>query len=367
MQRIPWCQPRLTGLEHEYVADALRSTWISGGPYVDRLETEVSDLLGVAHAFACSSGTAALELTYLALGLPRGSEIILPAFGYLAAANAAIRYGLIPKFADVEEGSWCLDPESVQQLLAPSVSAIVAIDTYGSVCSMPRLRELSAEQGVWLIEDAAEAFGSTLKDGSAGALGDIGTLSFQATKTITSGEGGMVLTDNSQILDAIRLYRSHGTKEKKYFHVLPGANFRLSNVQAAIACAQLKDFDAIRAERERVSMRYEQLLGEFSGVTLQRDNEGVRQLPWAVAVRLSPAYYPQGRDVVITDLDRAGIEVRPGFYPASVHPYLRATPLPVADLLAAQVIVLPTFPELSDEAIDYVAETLVGLSEERLG
>ena len=367
MQRIPWCQPRLTGLEHEYVADALRSTWISGGPYVDRLETEVSDLLGVAHAFACSSGTAALELTYLSLDLPRGSDIILPAFGYLAAANAAIRYGLNPKFADVEDGSWCIDPESVQRLMNPSVSAIVAIDTYGSVCAMPRLREISAQQGVWLIEDAAEAFGSTLKDGSAGTLGDVGTLSFQATKTVTSGEGGMVLTDNSQILDEIRLYRSHGTRDLKYFHVLPGANFRLSNIQAAIACAQLTALKSIRAERERVSARYKRRLGNFSGVTLQHDNEGVRQLPWAVAVRLSPAYFPQGRDVVITQLDRAGIEVRPGFYPASVHTYLGATPLPIADLLASQVIVLPTFPELSDKAIDHIAETLIGLSEERLG
>jgi len=365
MERIPWCQPSFSGREHDYVKDALQSTWISGGPYVDRLEAEVSALLGVSNAFACSNGTAALELAYLCLDLPRGSEVIIPAFGYLAAANAAVRHGLRVRFADVELDSWCIDPDSVRAMMTPSVSAVVAIDTYGSVCSFSKLRKICKDYDVPLIEDAAEAFGSSLDGEFAGSIGDLGTLSFQATKTIACGEGGMVLTRDNQYVEKIGLYRSHGMSETKYFHLVPGGNFRLSNLQAAVACAQLEALDEVRAERERVSSRYQQNLGTFCGVVMQRDNQGVRQLPWAVAVRLIPDYFPQGRDALIDQLDRAGIETRPGFYPASVHPYLNAAPLPVAESVAKDIVVLPTFPDLSDRAIDYITEKLIALSETR--
>lgn len=325
---------------------------------MDELEHRLSEFLGVAHVVSCTNGTAALDLAYLSLGLERASEVVFPAYGFLAAANAALRAGLSPRFADVDAYSWCIDPESVRDNLGSNTSAILSIDTYGSIGPMEELRDLALLRGIRLIEDAAEAFGSTLDSACAGTLADVGTFSFQATKTITCGEGGAMVTQDAEIAERARLFRSHGMGTVKYQHMVPGANYRLTNIQAAIACAQLDRLAEFRVERVRVRERYRENLWFSPGVTLQEDAYGVEQLPWAVALQLDPRVFPQGRGGVMVEMAEAGIEVRPGFGAPSRHDFLKAPPNKIADELSNQVIVLPTYPDLQDSEIDYICATL---------
>jgi len=233
------------------IAKAISSEWISGGPCILELEGKAADICGVRHAFAVCNGTAAIQLLYLARGYRPGDEIILPSFGYHAAANIALQAGLTPVFADVLPDTWCLDPAEVARLRTPRTRAVMAVQTYGNMCEMRPLRELCAENGIDLLEDAAESFGSSYEGVMSGALGLAGTLSFHATKAITTGEGGMVLTDDDALADKVGLYRSHGMRRQKrhYWHELPGNNFRLTNFQAAMGCAQIAHFQRVCEER----------------------------------------------------------------------------------------------------------------------
>jgi len=363
MRTIPWAEPQIAGKEIEYVVEALQSTWISGGQFVERLENNLAVDFGMEHAISCSNGTAAIQMTYLALDLHPGDEVIIPGFGYLAAANVAVAMGLIPKFVDVDPNTWCIDTKLVEAQINEKTAALVALHTYGGMCSMSELLAATGHRGVPVIEDAAEAFGTTLDGHAAGSMGLVGTFSFQATKTITCGEGGLAVTNNPEIAHKMRLHRNHGVGSIKYLHLLPGNNFRLTNVQAAIACAQLERLPDIRIQRERVRDRYMKNLGNSTALTLQRDHVGVRQLPWAVAVRLKPSHYPRGRDQVMEDLQILGVETRPGFQSPSNHSYF-PTPmdLPVSEFLSEEILVLPTYPQLTDNSIDRICENLISLS-----
>ena len=209
---IPWAKPTLWGNEQQSVVDALSSTWISGGLYVERFEKEFSHYTGSRFALTSSNGTTALHMAFLALGLKPGDEVIVPGFGFLAAANLALQFGARPVFAEQE----------IKKCLSTRTKIIVPIHSYGNVCEMDRIVELAKNHDIAIVEDAAEAFASQYKGHQAGTLGTIGTFSFQATKTITTGEGGMTVTENEDLNTCMALYRSHGMLRKTYYwHELP--------------------------------------------------------------------------------------------------------------------------------------------------
>ena len=358
---IPWAQPSYWGSERELVLDALESTWISGGPYVDRLEAELQQQLVIDHVQAVSNGTSALHLAYLGLGLEQGAEIVLPAFGFQAAANVAILAGLRPVFCDVDEHTWCASARTVADAASDQTRAVAVIHTYGNMCPMDEIAELASRRGFPVIEDAAEAFGSRLGNAHAGTLGTIGTFSFHATKTITTGEGGAVATNDGRIAERMALYRSHGLRRKThYWHEVPGHNFRLSNIQAALGCAQLAHLDRILAERARVYDAYRECLTS-DALTLQTFPAGVTAVVWSVGARLSEDAYPQGRDAVLHRMLELGIECRPGFYTPHQLGWYGALLLPAAERLAASVITLPSFPALSEEQIDRICRALFSM------
>ena len=358
---IPWAKPTLVGREEEYVRDALASTWISGGPYVEQLEEQFESLLNVPCAAVTANGTTALHLAYLALGVQPGDEIILPGFAYMGAANVAILCGARPVFVDVDPATWCIAPAATERAVTKRTKAIVPIHTYGNVCHLDAILELATSHGVAVIEDAAECLGSRWKGEMAGTLGTMGTYSFHATKTITTGEGGMVVTRDSALAKRLRLYRSHGMlrQQRYYWHEVPGHNFRLTNMQAAMGCAQLEKFDAIVAARLRIHDLYGQRFQGEHGITPQFFAPEVSPVLWTMALKLDASAFPQGRDQVIAGMRSAGVECRPGFYAPSQQPIYDSPPLPHAEELAAQIISLPTFPDLQEEQIDFISQTLL--------
>jgi perosamine synthetase len=357
---IPWASPVFWGNEQRFVAQALGSTWISGGPFVDRFEEEIARACGRRRALSASSGTTALHMVYLALGIGPQDEVVVPGFAFLAAANVALHVGARPVFAEVDPGTWCLTAAAVERCLTPRTKLVIAIHTYGNVCFTEEIRALAEPRGIAVVEDAAESFGSRCRGRLAGTIAPIGCFSFQATKTITTGEGGMVVTDNEELYRRMRLHRSHGMEDRRYWHEVAGHNFRLTNMQAALGCAQLEHLPAIVRERTRVHDRYRERLSQSPGLTLQEFPPEVEPVLWAVAAKLHPQAYPQGRDAVMAALGARQIETRPGFYAASLmsHLYRDCPPLPICEELSRQIISLPTFPTLTDDQIDSICTAL---------
>lgn len=358
---IPWAKPHFWDKEIHYVADALASTWISGGPFVERFEEALTAELGVSYAVVVSNGTAALHLAYLALGIGPGDEVIVPGFAFQAAANVARHVGAVPVFAEVDPDSWCLDATDVERRISRHTKLIVPVHTYGNVCDMNSLRSLGEITRTPILEDSAEALGSRWEGEMAGALGLMGILSFQAAKTITTGEGGAVLTSDRELYDRMRLFRNHGMGAMHYWHEVVGHNFRLTNIQAAIGCAQLECLDRIVQERQRVHRRYVANLGGQVGISMQHFANAVEPVLWAMAVRLSTDAFPQDRDAVMQQLQATGIETRVGFYAASELGIFECGPLPICEAISRSVMSLPTFPTLSNEEIDFICNRLLRL------
>lgn len=360
---IPWARPHLFGDELEWIGKALGTSWISGGPFVEQLEADVGDFVGAKFTCATSNGTTALHLAYLALGVGAGSEVIIPGFAYLGAANVAILCGAQPVFAEVDSETWSLTAEAVERVISPRTKAIVAIQTYGNMCDMDALNKLASSHQIPLIEDAAEAFGSCYKGRGAGACGTIGTYSFHATKTITTGEGGMVVTDDPELHRLMQLYRSHGMARdvRYYWHQLAGHNFRLTNFQAAMGCAQFGHFPEIKQVRSLLQQQYQARLHSQDGIRLQRFAEDVDPVLWAMGVALDPRMFSQGRDTVLLQMKDRGIECRPGFYAASQQPLYHAPALPVCEDLARHVVSPPCYVGLKEEEVDHICRTLLSL------
>jgi len=362
-KRIAWASPVLGGREYEYVMDALRSSWISEGPYVERLEQGVCDRIGCAHAVAVSSGTAALHLALLALGIGPGDEVVVPGLTFAATANAVIHVGAKPVFADVDPRTWCLDVKRLPRYISRRTKAVIAVHLYGNICDMDEVKHIASQHGIAIIEDAAEAIFSKYKGQYAGCSGDLGCYSFHAAKTITTGEGGMVVTSSQFLADRVRMLRNHGMNpSRRYWHEFAGLNYRLTDLQAAVGCAQLEGVeDAIRRRRELRAL-YEEELGKIPGVHLQQLTDGVEPVYWGMHVRIDPAHFRNGRDRVIQQMEDAGIEVRPGFYPFSKMPAYQSAPLPVAEEIGQQTICLPFHVLLGPSEVSYICGHLMSLA-----
>lgn len=358
--RIPWAKPALAGREREFLLDAIESTWISDGPYVEAFQSELSRFLDVDYVSVCSNGTTAIELALLSLERSDRKEVIVPAYGYLAAANAALRLGFSVVFADVDPRTWNLTPESVRGSISPKTLCVIAIHTYGSMCDIPGISAVCAPFGVVVVEDSAEAFGSKWAGRQAGTLGLIGTLSFQATKTITTGEGGAVCTDDKDLFDRLQLFRSHGVRETKYLHAVPGGNSRITNMQAAVGLAQMAKVDFFIDERVRIHSLYRDTLSSSDEFTFQESESDCEPVFWATGVLLAPHWSEEERDTVIKLMEAAyNIECRPGFYSAFRHGYFAAPLSPFAEVLANRVVVLPGFVGMSEFEVRRVSETFL--------
>ena len=253
---IPWARPKLEKNDLTHLNHAFKSNWISGGQYINKLENILKKILKAKNALVTSSGTAAIHLAYLAIGLKKGNEIIVPGYGYLAAANMAKLLNLRIVFADVDPNSFCVTEKNIKKVITKKTKAIVITHTYGNMCEVDKISRLAKKRKIILVEDAAEALGSKFKSKFSGTIGDIGIYSFHAAKNITTGEGGAVLVQNKKLFERLKLFRSHGVLKKKYYHVVPGHNFRLSNLLASIGYSQLTRMRKIIKNRKKIFLSF---------------------------------------------------------------------------------------------------------------
>jgi perosamine synthetase len=359
---IPWFSPHYWGREKELVLDALDSTWISDGRYIRDFEKAFGEIHGSPHCISVSNGTTALHLALLALGIGPGDEVIVPGFTFSAPANMVLAVGATPIFADIDEDTWCLSLESMKQCLSPKTRAIIPVHLYGNVCDIPAIRSAVGNSKIAIVEDVAEAAFSRWNGQYSGTLGDIGCFSFQATKTLTMGEGGAVLIKNPELADRARLIRNHGMRpERRYWHEAIGHNFRLTNMQAALGCGQLEKLPKIIAEKNRVLARYQSRLTQQSGIRLQKFPEAVNPVLWAFAVRLMDLPKGLTRDEVQKQMISRGVETRPGFFSFSKMPLYNAPALPVSEMTSESCLSLPSFAQLEDSKIDWICEQLLSV------
>jgi perosamine synthetase len=359
---IPWAKPYLIGNEKELVLDALESTWISGGSYIDRFEDEFSKHIGTKYAVAVSNGTTALHAALLAAGIGPGDEVIVPGFTFVAPGNTVIMTGAKPIFVDINPKTWLINPKEVEKNINNKTKAMIAVHLYGNVADMDDLIRIAKDKEIYLIEDVAEAVFSIYKSKYAGSFGDLGCFSFQATKTITMGEGGAILTNSEKMYDKMKIIRSHGMREgKRYWHDVIGYNYRLTNLQAALGCAQLAKANSIIKEKKRVYNRYLKNLRSVEGIAFQKISDDVDPVIWAVAFKINESFFKGNRDYLIAELLKLDIETRPGFYPFSKMPLYDIKSLPICEDVGRNVISLPSYPALKDDEIDLICSRLTSL------
>ncbi len=362
MEFIPWGKPCLGKKDKQYVAQAVESTWISGGAFVDKFEAEFAKLIGMQYAVTASNGTTALHLALLAAGAGLGDEVIVPGFTFVAAGNMAIITGAKPVYAGIDPETWCIDTADVKRKITKKTKVIIPVHIYGNVCEMDALVKIAGENNLALIEDTAEAVFSKYKGRYAGSFGNLNCFSFQATKTITMGEGGAVLTDDKEANRRMRILRSHGMREnQRYWHDIVGYNYRLTNMQAALGCAQLEKREKIVKEKQRIFRRYYNNLAKIPGIHFQRFTDESEPVIWAVAVRIEPGYFRGDRDDIITGMRKKGVEMRPGFYPFSVMPLYNTEADRELETIAANILVFPSYISLTNAAIDFICEQLLSL------
>lgn len=362
---IPVAKPWLGGDEVAYVLAALRSGQLSAGSMLGRFETEFARWLGVKHAVACSSGTGALHLACLLAEVGSDNEVIIPDLAFVAVANAVRYCGATPVAVDVHSEDLTLDINQVRAAITAKTRAVIAVHTYGATCAMSSLRSLCAEAGLVLIEDAAEALGSSHKGRLAGGMGNIGVFSFYGNKTLTTGEGGMLVTNDAYCALLARTLRGQGqTPGAPYHHGALGFNYRMTELQAAVGLAQLEQVDRHLNARRRVRRLYINhmtRLGLFErGVRLQGASNGSNPVWWMTVVFTPPK--PAGE--VRAALAARGIEARPVFVPASALPLsplrLASPDSPNSAWAHKFGVVLPTFAEMDG---DMVATVCAALSE----
>jgi perosamine synthetase len=362
--KIPWAQPVFLGQEREYLADALNSSWISGGPYIDRFEKDFGKAIHSPYILTTSNGTTALFLAFIALGIGPGDEVIIPGFTFVAPANMAITLGAKPVFVDIDPFTWCLDPYQIEKAITKRTKVVCAVHLYGNVCDMKSIRHICRKHKLFLVEDTAESMFSRYNGRYAGTFSDAGIFSFQATKTLTMGEGGCIAVKNKPLFEKMKIIRNHGMNRKKYYwHTQIGHNFRLTNMQAAVGCSQLERVSRVLSDKRRVYNLYRKLLDQIQGIMFQGFHKDVDPVVWAVAVKIDPRAFPS-RDRVMSGMLKMGVETRPGFYPFAAMPIYRPyldKKLPVAMHTGAHVLSLPSFPQLKEEEILQVCSTLASL------
>ena len=361
---IPIYQPSLGADEERHVLEALRSGWISSlGQYITRFEQAFAEFCGVAHGVSVCNGTVALHLAMHALGIGPGDEVIVPALTFVASANTVHYTGATPVFADVDPDTWTIDPAEIERLISPRTKAIMPVHLYGHPAQIDVINRLAAEHHLWVIEDAAEAHGAAMNNRRTGSLGRIAAFSFFANKIITTGEGGLLTTNDAALAHRCRMLRDHSMPpERRYWHPEIGFNYRMTNLQAAVGVAQMARIDEFIQRKRTIAQQYNAALANLPGVTLPVELPGYTNVYWMYSLLIGPAY-ELTRDELIPALREQGIDSRPFFHPLdTLPPYLSQTPCPVALRLSQQGLNLPSAPSLTDEQVAYICAMLHDLA-----
>jgi dTDP-4-amino-4,6-dideoxygalactose transaminase len=350
MNTIHISKPSLTNAEKQAVMDVLDSGFLAQGARTASFEKEFAEMLGVKHAIAVSNGTCALQIALLAEGIGPGDEVITSPFTFIATANAIVFTGAKPVFVDIDIDSFNISPEQIEDAITPRTKAIIPVHLYGQMCDMDEIQTIADKHGLKIIEDACQSVLATYKGRSAGSIGT-GTFSFYATKNLTTGEGGMITTNNDEVADASRLIRNHGMRQR-YVHEIIGYNFRMTDIQAAIGLVQLERLPELtKKRRENATYYHENIKSVVRPKVLANRTHVWHQY----TIRIEDGE----RDSALKKLSQAGIGYGI-YYPIPLHKqnsmkkYVDEVELPITDQASKQVISIPIHPGLSQEELDRV-------------
>jgi perosamine synthetase len=345
---IPISKPFIGAREKELVLDALDSGWVSSiGKYIDEFEAGFARYCGTEYALAVSNGTTGLHLALAALDLKPGDEVIIPDLTFVATANAVAYTGATPVLADIDADTLCLDPSSVKSLISARTKAIIPVHLYGHPADMDALMEIGDAHGVAVIEDAAEAHGAEYKGRRVGGLGKCGVFSFYGNKVITTGEGGMLTTNDGEFHARAKRLRDHAmSPRRRYFHEERGFNYRITNLQAALGVAQLERIGDFLSRRAEIMDWYHAEIATSDRVRLNRVKNWAKSAFWMVCLEVD-ALDEVGRDQFMQALKTRGIDTRPYFCTMSSMPMYKRAPLPVSARKAQIGLNLPSYYELT--------------------
>ena len=322
MEYIPVAGPWITKKEIDYVADAAAHAWYeNANMYHERFEKAFSHYIGTKYSIALPSCTSAIHLSLLSLGIGNGDEVIVPDLTWIATAAPITYVGANPVFADCDEKTWCISPDAFQECITPRTMAIIPVDLYGNMPEMNAIRDIAHDHDIAIIEDAAEAIGSEYHGKRSGSFGDTGVFSFHGSKTMTTGEGGMLVTDRKDIYDRCLALRDHGRApgEKMFWNAEVGYKYKMSSLQAALGLAQLERIDELVERKRQIFSWYQENLQAIEGITLNCEPSGTKNSYWMVTAIFSPKLGLFKEDI-IQMLKEKGIDSRPFFYPLSSQP-----------------------------------------------
>lgn len=362
----PISQPSITQKEIDLVTDAVASTWVSSlGMYIDRFEEEFAEFCGTQYAVTTSNGTVAIHLALVALGIGEGDEVIIPDLTFIATANAVLYTGARPVVCDIDPYNLCMDPDQLEQLITPNTKAIMPVHLYGHPADMRKINQIAQKHNLYVIEDAAEAHGSSIEGKKVGSWGDCATFSFYGNKNITTGEGGMITTDDEAFYHRLRLLRDHAmSKEKRYWHESLGFNYRITNLQAALGCAQMERVQELTAKRKWIFEMYQKYLSKESWIQLNRTYDWADNTYWIICAEID-GLTEDARVILMKRLKEVGVDSRPYFYPVSDMPYLDINSItPNTHKVAPIGINLPTYFDLTEEDIATISNKLIAVSHE---
>lgn len=360
--KIYYAKPSITVLEQQYMADAVANGWGENCyAYIERFETLFRQWVGSPYAVATSSGTGAMHLGLAALGIGPRDEVILADTNWIASVAPVVHLGATPIFVDILPDSWCIDPSRVEKAISPRTKAIIAVHLYGNLCNMDKLEDIAKRHNLYLIEDAAEALGSRWADRHAGTRGVFGIFSFHGTKTMTTGEGGMLVTANPELAAQVRILNSHGRtpQDRQFCPSMLGYKFKMSNMDAALGCAQLERLPELLARRREIFMRYQQLLGQLPNVSMNAEPENTTNGFWMPTLMLP--YVPGIRERILQAFTDNNIDGRIAFSPLSSLPmFTTQTENTHSQALGEQGLNLPCYHDLQKTDIDRVVQCVCG-------
>ena len=354
--KYPVYIPEITQKEKDYVNQCLDSTWISSkGEFIERFEKLMSEKIGAKNAIAVSNGTVALHLALDAYNIGVGDEVIVPDFTYVASANSVKYTGADVVFSDVDIKSWNITLKHIKEKISKKTKAVMVTDIFGTPPEMDEIYEFCKSKNLILIEDSAESLGATYRNKMAGNLADIATFSFFGNKTITTGEGGMVLTNNVEIARKIRKLKNQGNSDTiRYYHDILGYNYRMTNIQAAIGCAQMERLDSILARKKKIFEIYRQ---ELEGIVeFQRIPNHITSTYWMISFTFDERI---NKDLLMENLLKDGIETRPFFIPISSMPFYSTCDTPNTLKLSQTGINVPSYPTLKEEDIKWICAQII--------
>lgn len=361
MSHIAYTKPSITDLEVEYATDAARNGWGERCyDYIHRFEADFRTFVGSQHAIATSSCTGAIHMGLHALGIGRGDEVILADINWIATAAPIVHLGATPVLVDILPESWCIDPDAAEPAITDRTRAIVATHLYGNLCDVDRLSDICRRHGLHLVEDAAEGLGSRWAGRHVGSIGTFGTFSFHGTKTMTTGEGGMFVTSDSALHDHVLTLSNHGrarSQTRQFWPDMVGFKYKMSNLQAAVGCAQLQRIDALVERKREIFAAYKDGFRNFPG-QMNPESDGCRNGYW-MPTMVFDRELGKVKDKVLQALVAADVDARVFFHPLSdLGHFEKRHPTPIGHDISSRAINLPSYHDMTDDQIDYVVDVV---------